>query len=223
MRLLLIEDDIALCDSMKFWLEREGFTIDVCHDGEEGIYLIRQRVHDLVLLDRMLPGMDGMQVLSRMRREGIAVPAILVTALGELGDRVEGLNCGADDYIVKPFALEEMTARIRSALRRSYGYEQEEFVSFEDLKLDVSQKKLFCRERSLSLSKREGDLLELFLRNPGQTLPRFAILSRIWGMDAEVEDGNLDNYIYFLRRRLRTVESRVSIKTIRGIGYCLEV
>lgn len=222
MRILMIEDDQKLCDSLKYQLEKEGFTVDVCHDGEDGLYYIEKEAHDLILLDRMLPGMNGMKVLSHMRAHGNATPVILVTALGEVDDRVQGLNCGADDYIVKPFAFAELLARIRSALRRPQEWKNTQVISFGDISYDASQNILQKGLLSATLSRREGDLLELFLRNPEQTLPRLLILTRVWGPDAEVEEGNLDNYIYFLRRRLKNLKSCLAIKAVRGIGYRLE-
>ena len=223
MRIVIIEDDATLADSLKFQLENQGFETDVCHDGEDGLHFIEQQAHDLILLDRMLPSMDGATVLKVTRARGISTPIIFVTALGELTDRISGLDLGADDYLVKPFAFEELMARIRCILRRPRRLEGGSTLSFGDLSYDVDLKQLSCKGRTLTLSHREGALLELFLRNPGQTIPRSSILSRVWGPDAEVEDGNLDNYIYFLRRRLKSLNSSLSLKTIRGVGYQLEV
>ena len=222
MRLLLIEDDKRLCDSLGFYLERRGFTVDICHDGEEGLLLIQEQAHDLILLDRMLPSLDGASVLKKIRAGHICTPVILLTALGEVNDRIEGLNCGADDYLVKPFDFEELTARIHCISRRPSRWEDSERLTFGDITYDVLLHELSGSGKKFVLSRRESDLLEVFLRNPGQSLPRSLILSRVWGPDAPVEEGNLDNYIPFIRRRLRSVSSRVTLRTIRGIGYCLE-
>lgn len=222
MRILIIEDDAVLANSLKFQLENQGFETDVCHDGEDGLHFIQQRAHDLILLDRMLPLIDGTTVLKITRARGISAPIIFVTALGALNDKITGLDLGADDYLVKPFAFEELMARIRCILRRPAKWEGARPLSFGDLSFDADQKQLSCGGRTLSLSQREGALIELFLRNPGQTIPRSLILSRVWGPDAEVEDGNLDNYIYFLRRRLKSLNSSLSLKTVRGVGYQLE-
>ena len=222
MRILLIEDEETLCQTIPFQLEQEGFMVDVAMDGEEGLFLARQRLHDLVLLDRMLPGLDGMEVLTTLRREGIETPVIFLTALGQLHDRTAGLNSGADDYIVKPFAFEELLARIRSVLRRPAVLQSTEKLSFADITYDPHRLVLSCHGKETLLSRRLGDLLELFLRNPGQTLPRETILLRVWGMDTDVEDGNLDNYAYFLRRSLRKIGSSVQLTTVRGVGYRLE-
>lgn len=222
MRILLIEDDPTLCQTVPFQLRQEGFAVDTSQDGEEGLLFIRERVHDLILLDRMLPRMDGMEVLRTMRREGISTPVIFLTALGQVGDRTQGLNSGADDYMVKPFAFEELLARIRCVLRRPVSIQNTEVLSFGDITYEPYTLTLGRGELSTVLSKRLGDLLELFLRNPGQTLPRETILLRVWGMDCDVEDGNLDNYTYFLRRSLRKVGSRLQLTTLRGVGYRLE-
>ena len=222
MRILLIEDDESLCLSLCFQLQQEGFSVDVSRDGAESLLFIRERIHDLILLDRMLPGLDGMEVLRTMRREGIATPVIFLTALGQVGDCTQGLNSGADDYIVKPFVFEELLARIRCVLRRPVSLQNDEMLSFGDIAYEPRTLTLHRGEQSTELSKRLGDLLELFLRNPGQTLPRETILLRVWGMDCDVDDGNLDNYTYFLRRSLRKVGSRLQLATVRGVGYRLE-
>lgn len=222
MRILLIEDDETLCQTIPFQLRQEGFSVDTATDGEEGLHIAREKLHDLILLDRMLPGLDGLTLLNTLRREHIDTPVIFLTALGQLQDRTTGLNCGADDYLVKPFAFEELLARIRCVLRRPAQMQLSEELTFGDIQYDPHTLTLSSGGNTTVLSKRLGDLLELFLRNPGQTLPRELILLRVWGMDAEVEDGNLDNYTYFLRRSLKKVGSRVQLTTLRGVGYRLE-
>ena len=223
MRILMIEDDEALCEAVSYRLEREGFGVDVCHDGDDGLRWMRQQAHDLVLLDRMLPVMDGLEVLRRARGEGLETPVLMMTALGEVGQRVEGLDCGADDYLVKPFALEELLARIRAMGRRPRKWEAADGLKVGDVAFGGAKKSLEGAAGRCGLSRREADLLEVLLKNPGQTLPRGLLLSRVWGPDAGVEEGNLDNYIHFLRRRLRSVGSSLSIQTVLGVGYRLEV
>ncbi len=222
MRLLLIEDDECLCLSLSYQLRQDGFAPETCHDGEEGLLWARQQGYDLILLDRMLPGMDGLTLLRQLRREGIHTPVIFLTALGQLGDKTGGLDAGADDYIVKPFAYDELLARIRCVLRRPAVLSGGDLLRYGDVTYDLGSLTLRRGTASTALSKRLGDLLELFLRNPGQTLPRQTILLRVWGMETEVEDGNLDNYTYFLRRSLRKVGSTLRLTTVRGIGYRLE-
>lgn len=223
MRILLVDDDPRLCDSLGFTLKEEGFQVDVCSDSEDALPWIRQNAHDLILLDRMMPGMDGISLLKKIRAEGYFTPVILLTALGELTDKVIGLESGADDYIVKPFAFPELLARIHSISRRPRNFEASENLNVGDISFDPVRLLLSRGQAACSLSKKEASLLEFFLKNLGQTLPRAVLLSRVWGPDAEVEDGNLDNYIHFLRKRLRSVKSAIEIKTVRGIGYRLEV
>lgn len=222
MRILLVEDDEKLNQSLAFQLEAEGFMTDSCRDGEEALYYIGEHIHDLILLDRMLPGLSGTQVLQRMREDGNQTPVILITALGTLDDKVTGLDLGADDYLVKPFAFEELMARIRCVTRRPRKLQLSEQLSLGNITYQTKEKLLTGPEKSCSVSGREGALLETFLRGPGQTLSRTVLLTKVWGMDSDVENGNLDNYIHFLRRRLKTVGSSVRIQTVRGIGYRLE-
>ena len=169
MRILLIEDDETLCTTIPFQLSQEGFSVDVAMDGEDGLHFAREQLHDLILLDRMLPGLDGMEVLTILRRENIHTPVIFLTALGQLHDRTTGLNRGADDYIVKPFAFEDLLARIRCVLRRPAVLQLSETLSFGDIQYEPHTLTLRRGSMATVLSKRLGDLLELFLRNPGQT------------------------------------------------------
>lgn len=222
MRILLIEDDADLCRSLGLQLKHAGYTVDICMDGEDASYYTAQTIHDLILLDRLLPHVDGLTILKKLREAGNHTPVILLTALGELEDKVTGLDAGADDYLVKPFDFEELLARIRCINRRPSLWQESTSLTFGDLTYSPDNNRLSGTLGSCTLSKKEGDLLEFFLNNAGQTLPRTSILSKVWGVDAEIEEGNLDNYIHFIRRRLKSTSSSVSIKTIRGVGYQLE-
>ena len=175
----------------------------------------------MVLLDRMLPTMNGLLVLQKARQAGISTPVILITALGELYARIEGLDAGADDYIVKPFAFEELTARIRSLGRRSGKWEDDNLLTICDISYDCNARLLSGSTGSIRLSGREGRLLEVLLRSFELVIRREVLLSRVWGVDAEVEDCNLDTYIHYLRKRLSYVGSTLALKTIRGVGYTL--
>ena len=223
MRILIIEDDRELCQTLAYRLKKEGIASDLCHDGAEGLEIARGNAYDLILLDRMLPSLSGTDLLAQYRREGFVTPVILVTALGEVRERVEGLDAGADDYLVKPIAFEELMARIRSISRRPQRYDSSRSAVDQGLSLELDTKVLSYREKSCCLSKTEGELMEVFLKNPGKILSRNMILTKVWGISTEVEEGNLDNYIHFLRRRLKSIDSIHSIRTIRGIGYSLEV
>lgn len=222
MRILLVEDDEKLNHSLAFQLEKEGFVVDACSNGEDALYYIAQKIHDLILLDRMLPYISGTEILLKMRKENNQTPVILITALGTLDDKVTGLDLGADDYLVKPFAFEELMARIRCVTRRPRRLELSEQLSFGDIVYHIGENTLTGTGGTCSMSRREGALLEVFLRSPGQTLSRTLLLTKVWGMDSDVEEGNLDNYIHFLRRRLKTVGSAIRIQTVRGIGYRIE-
>ena len=221
MRILLAEDDEQLNKTLCFQLESKGFSVDTCFDGEEACYYGEQNIYDVILLDRMLPYKEGTEVLTSLREKRITTPVILITALGTLSDKVTGLDLGADDYLVKPFAFEELLARIRCVTRRPHAITGDDLLSVSDISLDINDCRLSGPGGECSLSKREASLLETFLRRKDQSLSRSLLLLKVWGPDSDVEDGNLDNYIHFIRRRLRLVNSQVEIKTIRGIGYCL--
>ena len=223
MRILIVEDDAELCAAVKFHLEQEGYTVDTCLNGEDGLYFIKQEAYDLILLDRLLPERNGMEVLSRTRNLGITAPIIIITALDAIGDRIAGLDAGADDYIVKPFDINELIARIRAVSRRAPQWESTQNIIQNDIELDLMRCILKGPSNKCTLSKKESELLEIFMRNQGRIMPRDLLLSRVWGPDAPVEDGNLDNYVHFLRKRLKFVGSMLFIKTSRSIGYSLEV
>lgn len=222
MRILLVEDDKDLSLTLKYQLETEGYDVDTCYDGADAWLYIKQTIYDMILLDRMLPHLDGISILKRIREKQMMVPVIMLTALGELDQKLTGLNSGADDYLVKPFAFEELSARIRCICRRPGNLMLDCTITFSDVKLATDSFLLTGNNGQCTLSKTEGQLLEFFLRNPNQTLPRNTIINKIWGPDGAVEDGNLDNYMYFIRRRLSKISSNVSIRTIRGVGYQLE-
>lgn len=219
MRLLIIEDDQNLADILSLQLEHEGFETDCIYHGADAIFYALQNVYDVIILDRMLPGMDGLTILKLLRENQIHTPVILATALDSIEERITGLNCGADDYIVKPYDIRELIARIYALVRRPSNLENVKTLSFGDLVLDLAEGNLSVEERKIHLSKRERLLLEYFLKNPNQTLSRQLLYTRIWGIDGEVEDGNLDTYIYYIRKHLRSLGSHVQISTVHGTGY----
>jgi DNA-binding response OmpR family regulator len=221
MRILIIEDDNEQCTVLKFRLEKEGFSSDVCNDGEDADHFLQNNSYDIILLDRMLPHRDGLTILNDIRRYGLTTPVIMVTALGEINDRISGLDNGADDYIVKPYDFQELMAHIRCRLRRPSNIENIQELSFGDLTYKANENVITGPNGSCTLSNKENELFEIFFHNHEQTITRKTLLSKIWGADYEIEDGNLDNYIYFLRRRLKNLGSSLSIKTIRGVGYRL--
>lgn len=196
--------------------------MDYCYDGEEGLQFAKEQIYEMILLDRMLPSLNGMSLLTHICSLGIHTPVIIITALNGIGDKVEGLDAGADDYLVKPLAIEELLARIRALNRRPTQLESIKQLSYGDITLDLLTSSLSGPCGSCSLSKRETQLAEVFLKNPNYPIPQNILLYRVWGPDSDVEDGNLENYIYYLRRRLQTIGSHLQIRTIRSIGYILE-
>ena len=221
MRILLAEDDEKLNETLVYGLTQAGFIVDACFDGEDALFYGEQNIYDVILLDRMLPCMEGTDVLASLRKKGISTPVILITALGTLSDKVEGLDLGADDYLVKPFAIEELLARIRCVARRPHRIVAEETLTLSDISWLPAENRLDGPSGHCTLSKREASLLEAFLKSGGATLSRNHLLLKVWGPDSEVEEGNLDNYIHFLRRRLKAVGSRLCLKTVRGVGYAI--
>ena len=221
MRILLIEDDRALCTALLPALQAAGYTVDTCHDSADGKALLCGGAYDVCVLDRMLPGLDGLSLLRAARAKGCTTPVLMLTALSGINDRVDGLDAGADDYIVKPFAFEELTARIRSLGRRSGKWEDDNLLTICDISYDCNARLLSGPTGSIRLSGREGRLLEVLLRSFELVIRREVLLVRVWGVDAEVEDCNLDTYIHYLRKRLSYVGSTLALKTIRGVGYTL--
>lgn len=222
MRVLLIEDDAALCEAICAVFAKHGIACDVCHDGEDGLALLLQEPCDVCVLDRMLPALDGLTLLRRVRTAGIHTPVLLLTALGGIGDRVDGLEAGADDYLTKPFDMRELLARLRALQRRGSGVLQDETLRCGNVCLDVPQQTLKGPQGSVTLSKKECELLEVLLRNAHKLLARSVLLGRVWGTDASVEDANLDSYIHFVRRRLQAVGADIKVTTVRGTGYRVE-
>lgn len=223
MRILVVEDDKTLCGTISTQLNAEGWDSERCYDGAEAAALIKNGYYDLVILDCLLPGMNGVEIIGEVRRSGFSAPIIMVTALSGTDDRVNGLDAGADDYLVKPFAMNELLARVRALLRRPTEYKSSNVFDCGGVKYHPDELILKSGEKQTRLSPKENALLQYFLRHDGQTLRREQILCSVWGADTDVEDGNLDNYIYFLRRRLTASGSTAQINTIRGIGYKPEI
>ena len=223
MRVLIVEDEVRLADTLRDLLELNGYTADVCHDGESGLDNALSGIYDVVLLDVMLPKMDGFTVLRNLRSAGNAVPVLMLTARSELSDRVEGLDCGADYYLTKPFEPKELLACIRALTRRQPELRSSDTVEFGDLKLDKSAFTLSCGNRQLRLSRKEFDMMDLLMRNRDMVLTKETLLLKIWGYESDAEDNNVEVYVSFLRKKLDHLRSKVKIKTIRMVGYCLEV
>jgi DNA-binding response OmpR family regulator len=217
--ILVIEDEIRIADFVKRGLTFEGFRVSVAADGLTGLALARDDPPDLVLLDWMLPGLDGLEVCRRLR-EASPVPIIMLTAKESVPDRVAGLNAGADDYVVKPFAFDELLARIRAQLRRTQP-PSSEVLHFANLTMDTATREVKRGERKVDLTTKEYDLLELFMRHPRQVLTREVIYDRIWNYDFGGESNIIEVYVRYLRQKLEAGDEPRLIQTVRGVGYAL--
>ena len=224
MKILLLEDDLDLCDSIQEELKKCGYIVDACNDGETAILyaLNTDYSYDLAIVDRMLPVIDGLTIIKAMRSKRMNIPVIIITGMSALDDRIEGLDGGADDYLVKPFHIQELLARVRALTRRPAEIKASDQLAFADLSFDKSNRRLCCRQESIILTAKETELLSVLLQNPDTIFSREQLILKIWGTDAEVEPGNVDNYISFLRKRLRGLKSSCEIKTVYGAGYRLE-
>ncbi|KAB2897730.1 MAG: response regulator transcription factor [Kofleriaceae bacterium] len=221
MRVLLVEDAAAVARSVAQGLSEEGFSVDVAHDGEDGLHLASEIAYDVIILDRMLPVIDGLTVLRRLRERGVRTPVLLLTALGEVIDRVEGLDAGADDYLVKPFAFEELLARVRALLRREHGHARN-VVEVGALVLDLAARTASVVGRPLALTAREFNLLELLVLHPDTTFSRTAIIDQLYDEATELESNVIDVFVARLRRKLEEVGLPGLIRTLRGAGYRLD-
>ena len=223
MNILIVEDEAALAGAVEHILQKAGNTTDWVADGQTALDYIRGFSYDLVLLDIMLPRLDGLSVLRQIRREGIATPVLMLTARTTVPDKVTGLNAGADDYLTKPFDPEELLARVRAMTRRKGTVILNE-IQFEDLTLDLNTVTLHRGERNVQLSPKEFQIAKLMLSEPQMTFPKELLITRAWGMDSEATDNNnVEAYISFLRKKLRYLGSKVTIKNLQKIGYRLEV
>ncbi len=223
MRILVVEDEKRLAQNLQELMRREGYTVDVSCDGVSGLDNALSGIYDLLVLDVMLPGLDGFAMLERLRASGSDLPVLMLTARGELSDRVRGLDQGADYYLTKPFQTPELLACARRLLRRHNGESgADDSIRWGDLVLQPGTFQVSCGERSARLSRKEFDLLEMLMRNGGQILSKEQLLLKAWGYDSNAEDNNVEVYISFLRRKLELVHSHMRIRTVRLVGYCLE-
>lgn len=222
MRILVVEDDRPLRDAVATLLKEESYQVDEADNGADGLYLAQQRVHDLIVLDIMLPGMNGLSVLSELRSQGIVMPILLLTARDSVEDRVTGLDSGADDYLVKPFATPELLARIRVLLRRlSLGAPDGE-LHYGQLSVKCQFMEGYAKGEPLKLTLKEYELMECLLLNREQILTKEQLLDRVWGIDSEAGLGVVDVYVHYLRKKLAPSGSDRYVHTIRGVGYMLK-
>ena len=223
MRVLLVEDEKGLSSAVCRLLGRENIVADAAHTGPEGLDCALSGGYDAIILDVMLPGMDGFTILERIRAEGVNTPVLMLTARGDLQDRVRGLKSGADYYLPKPFQMEELVACLRAITRRGDAAPVLA-LAFGGVSLSEKDAKLTCDStgQSVKLGAKEYQLMELFLRNPGQILPKETLIERVWGFESDAEYNNLEVYISFLRKKLTFIGASVKLKATRGLGYSLE-
>ena len=221
MRLLIAEDELDLAEVLAVFFEKNHFAVDTVHNGFDAYEYAVSDAYDAIILDVMMPKMNGIEVLQKLRAEGVNTPIMMLTAKGEKDDRITGFNAGADDYLPKPFDPDELISRVRAMLRRSEAY-RPTVLAFGDLTLDPASGVLACRGESVRLGGREFQIMELFMRNPGQVFSAERIMEKVWGYESDVEYNNIEVYISFLRKKLTAISSAVQIRTARGIGYFLE-
>ena len=222
MQVLIVEDDVRLAQALAHILAENGYQTDVVHDGASGLAYAECGDYDVIILDVMLPKMDGFAVVAQLRRKSISVPVLLLTARDAVPDKITGLDSGADDYMTKPFATEERLARIRALARRK-GEVRTELLTYADLALNLSARCLRCGEREVRLGFKEFEVLRLLIAYPKMVVPKEEIILKVWGADSNAEDNNVEVYVSFLRKKLLFLESGVTIRTVRKVGYFLEV
>jgi DNA-binding response OmpR family regulator len=222
MRLLLVEDERQLAEALTELFIKNKYLIDTVYDGEAGLDCALTGIYDVIVLDIMLPKLDGLELLRQLRASGISTPTILLTAKGDVRDKVTGLDCGADDYLAKPFAAEELLARIRALSRRKGEMIIDDILRFADIKLNLSSYELEGKTSTVRLTLKEFEILRYFMDRPNLAVTKDELIEKVWGFDSEADYNNLEVYISFLRKKLAHIGSRTAIVTLRGIGYKLE-
>lgn len=221
MRVLVVEDEKRLAETLADIISDSGDTVDVSNDGEEGYYNAASGIYDAIVLDVMLPKMNGFDILKKIREEGVSTPVLMLTARTQLGDRVNGLNLGADYYLTKPFENEELIASLHAIMRRKSDYIPED-ISFGDLTLHPSSCTMVCNGKEIKLNAKEFELMRYLMINGKSIISKETIINKIWGYDSDAGDNNVEAYVSFLRRKLNSLKSTVSIKAVRMVGYHLE-
>jgi two-component system OmpR family response regulator len=218
MHILFVEDEAKIANFVQAGLKEQGFVVDYCDNGNDGYNCATENEYDAIILDIMVPGKDGLSILKNLRRQGQNVPVILLTARNELDDRIEGLNLGADDYLAKPFFVEELVARIHAVMRRG-SPERQNLVSVGPIKLDRITREVTCNQHLVELTTREFNLLEYLMRSPGRVFTRTQILEHVWGYDFNPSTNVVDVYVQRIRKKFDTIGGAGWIESIRGVGY----
>ena len=222
MNILIVEDEVSLSNAIKKILEQHGYFADAVYDGASAIDYATGFSYDLIILDVMLPKLDGFEVIRRLRNDGLQTPVLMLTARAATPDKVTGLNSGADDYMTKPFDIDELLARVNALTRRTTGGLVMDTVTFGDLTLNVKNATLACGNDSVQLSRKEFEVLKLFFYNPSMTITKDLLIVKVWGTESDATDNNVEVYISFLRKKFKYLKSRVLIRNIQKIGYRLE-
>lgn len=220
MRILIVEDEVKITQALKFLFTKQKIDVDIANDGAEGLILASKDIYDVIVLDIMLPNVSGLDILKSIRKSGNNTPVIMLTAKDSVDDRVLGLETGADDYLIKPFATKELIARVKALARRKNTDFIGEIYEFEDIKYDVKNYLLYINEEEYKLPLKEAMLMEMFIKKPRQVFTREQIIDRIWGLEADILESNIEIYVHHLRKRLEP--TNVKIETVRGVGYMLK-
>lgn len=222
MRVLLVEDEIQLSEALSQILTKNKYIVDAVYHGEDGLDYGLTDIYDVIILDIMLPKLNGLEVLKRLRKENINVPVILLTAKGQVEDRVKGLDTGADDYLVKPFATDELLARLRALTRRQGEIINDNILEVGDIRLNISSYEMEGPSDNIKLSLKEFEIMRYFMQRPKSVVTKDDLITKLWGYDSDAEHNNIEVYISFLRKKISYIGSNTSISTLRGIGYKLE-
>jgi DNA-binding response OmpR family regulator len=220
LKILIVEDEVKLTQALEFLFKKQKIDVEIANDGEEGIILAEKDIYDVLVLDIMLPYISGLEILKSIREKGVKTPVLMLTAKDTVDDRVLGLESGADDYLIKPFATKELIARVKALARRKNSDFIGDSIKFNDIEYDPNSFELTVNDISSKIPKKEGDLLEMLIGRPGQVFTRDQIVDRLWGLDSDVLENNIEIYIHHLRKKLEN--SSTKIETIRGVGYILK-
>ncbi len=222
MKILLVDDEKQLVDALSVILKQNNYSVDYALNGEDGLDLALSGIYDLIILDVMMPKLDGFSLLKKIRQNNISAPVLILSAKSELNDKVDGLNLGADDYITKPFNTDEFLARIRALLRRKEKFTSD-VLSYGDVNLNRDNLELVCNNKKVALGKKEFQILEMLILSEGKCIDKERFIEKIWGYDSDAEYNTIEVYISFLRKKLALIGARVEIKSLRGVGYVLGV
>ena len=222
MRILLVEDEKQLSEALQQILIKNKYTVDAVYNGDEGLEYALTGVYDVIILDIMLPKLNGIEILKMIRKRKISTPVILLTAKSSVEDKILGLDSGADDYLPKPFSIDELLARLRALTRRSGDFINENVLEFSDIRLNLSTYEMEVNDNSITLTQKEFDILKYFMQRPKLVVSKDDLITKLWGFDSDIDYNNIEVYISFLRKKLAYVESYVKITTISRVGYRLE-